>query len=79
MLISHLIIQSGGVLNVIRGVLDIGRNVQGIDDDDVKKYTIIAAVISNPISSSPRYQELENYFASVCPQILDVLNKSQVY
>ena len=79
MLLGHLMTKPRGVLNLIQAVLNIGQDTQETEKEKVKKYTIIATVISNPVFNDPKYQELDRYFESVCPQILDILSKSQVY
>ena len=79
MLLTYLVNKSGGAQHVIQGVLNIGQDTQDVENETTKKYTIIATVISNPVLSNSKYQELEQYFSVVCPQILDILIKSQVY
>ena len=79
MLLTYLANKPGGVQHVIQGILNIGQDTQGAEDEITKKYTIIATVISNPAFSNAKYQELEQYFSIVCPQIMDILIKSQVY
>jgi hypothetical protein len=79
MLLTYLANKPGGAQHVIQGVLNIGQDTQGAETHTIKKYTIIATVISNPVLSNAKYQDLEQYFSVVCPQILDILIKSQVY
>ena len=81
MMLTYLINRPEGVNQVIKGVLNIGQetNAKGNENETQKKYTIIATVVSNPVLNNSKYQDLENYFSSICPQILDILIKSQVY
>ena len=79
MLLTYLVNKPGGAQHVIQGVLNIGQDNQGIENELTKKYTIIATVISNPLLCNAKYQDLEQYFSVVCPQILNILLKSQVY
>ena len=79
MLLTYLVNKPGGVQHVIQGVLNIGQDTQVVENETTKKYTIIATVISNPVLTNAKYQDLEQYFSVVCPQIQDILIKSQVY
>ena len=81
MLLTYLVNRSDGVHQLIRGVLNIGQetNTTGSENENKKKYTIVASVVSNPVLSKSRYQDLENYFSTICPQILELLAKSQVW
>ena len=81
MMLTYLINRPEGVHQLIKGVLNIGQEVNANENENEtkKKYTIIATVVSNPVLSNSKYQDLENYFASLCPQILEILIKSQVY
>ena len=79
MLLTYLINRKEGVLHLIKGVLNIGQETSEHEKEIKKKYTIIATVASNPVLSNSKYQDLENYFSSICPQILDILVKSQVH
>ena len=80
MLLTHLINRPGGVHQLIKGVLNIGQETkpQGNEKENQKKYAIIATVVANPVLNNSKYQDLENYFSSICPQILEILIKSQV-
>ena len=81
MMLTYLINRPEGVHQLIKGVLNIGQetNASGNENETKKKYTIIATVVSNPVLNNSKYQDLENYFSSICPQILEILIKSQVY
>ena len=81
MILTYLINRHEGVHQLIKGVLNIGQetNPSGNENETKKKYTIIATVVSNPVLNNSKYQDLENYFSSICPQILEILIKSQVY
>ena len=80
MLLTHLVNRPGGVNQLIKGVLNIGQETkpQGDDKENQRKYAIIATVVANPVLNNSKYQDLENYFSSICPQILEILMKSQV-
>lgn len=78
MLLTYLINRPEGVLYLIKGVLNIGQEKTENEKESQKKYTIIATVASNPVLNNSKYQDLENYFSSICPQILEILVKSQV-
>ena len=54
-LLSDRLVQKDGVLNVLRGVLDLGG-----DSSDPQKYHLIAQVIANPPSSGS-YADLVSF------------------
>ena len=68
-----------GFLNLIQGVINIGQDAKGSkNNDDKKRYTIIATVVSNPIFPDSKYQELDKFYEYVCAQVLSLLKRSQV-
>ena len=71
-LLTQCLTQSkNGVLNVIQGILDVG------EAQDLQRFVIIATVISNPPSTG-KYADLEQYYALICPQILQMLEKEDL-
>lgn len=73
-LLSALLAKPGGVLDVIAGVLDVGGD-EGQSQGDVRKYQVIAHVISHPPSTTGRYSDLDAYFELVAPQVLSILDR----
>ena len=68
-----------GFLNLIQGVINIGQDAKGSkSNDDKKRYTIIATVVSNPVFPDSKYQELDKFYGCVCAQVLSLLKGSQV-
>jgi len=70
-LLSHRLMADNGVVNVIRGVMDLG----GVDDNnqfDWKKMGLVSSVLASPPSSS--YGDTENYYRLICPQLLSLLD-----
>ena len=68
-----------GFLNLIQGVINIGQDAKGSkSNDDKKRYTIIATVVSNPIFPDSKYQDLDKFYECVCAQVLSLLKRSQV-
>ena len=68
-LLSNRLTKPQGLMHVIRGILDIGAETS----EDLKKFQIIASIISNPPSTG-KYSDLEEYFSLICPQILQILD-----
>jgi hypothetical protein len=72
-LLTERLLGKSGVINVIRGVLDIGG-----ESMDWQKISLVAGVLGNPPKGS--YSSTENYYQLICPQILDLLNhEDKVY
>ena len=69
-----------GFLNLIQGVINIGQDAKkdAKSNDDKKRYTIIATVVSNPIFPDSKYQDLDKFYECVCAQVLSLLKRSQV-
>ena len=79
MLLTYLLMKPDGFLNLIQGVINIGQDAKGSkSNDDKKRYTIIATVVSNPIFPDSKYQDLEKFYECVCAQVLSLLKRSQV-
>jgi hypothetical protein len=72
-MLTERLMGKSGVVNVIRGVLDIGG-----ESMDWQKISLVAGVLGNPPKGS--YASTENYYKQICPQILDLLNhEDKVY
>ena len=68
-----------GFLNLIQGVINIGQDATGSkSNDDKKRYTIIATVVSNPIFPDSKYQDLDKFYECLSVQVLSLLKRSQV-
>ena len=68
-----------GFLNLIQGVINIGQDAKGSkSNDDKKRYTIIATVVSNPIFPDSKYQDLDKFYECLSVQVLSLLKRSQV-
>ena len=79
MLLTYLLMKPDGFLNLIQAVINIGQDAKGSkSNDDKKRYTIIATVVSNPIFPDSKYQDLEKFYECVCAQVLSLLKRSQV-
>ena len=79
MLLTYLLMKPDGFLNLIQGVINIGQDAKGSkSNDDKKRYTIIATVVSNPIFPDSKYQDLDKFYECVCAQVLSLLKRSQV-
>ena len=72
MLSSRLMIENG-VMNVVRGVLDLGG--EG-DSFDWTKVNMVADVLGNPPKYS-KYAETELYFSKICPQLLELMKSDE--
>ena len=80
-LLTQLIAKpTNGVINLIQGVLDIGRNATtgGDMESDKKKCSVVTSIIATPHFHKGKYQELEKYFAEVCSQLLVLIGVSKV-
>ena len=69
-LLSDRLMKKNGVLNIIRGVLDIAGDGGALDP---RKYRVIAGVLASPPSSFS-YNKMEDYYALICPQVLHIMN-----
>lgn len=65
--LSECLRKEQGLMNVIRGVMDVGVGTES----STQRYQIIAQVLANPPASS--YKNTEVYYEKICPQILDIL------
>jgi len=71
-LLSSRLVLSGGVLNVVRGIMDLGG--EG-DSFDWKKVGLVANVIGNPPHG--KYADTDQYYSKVSPQLLELLESSE--
>jgi len=71
-LLSARLVLPGGVMHVVRGVMDLGG--EG-DSFDWKKIGLIADVLGNPPHGN--YKETEQYYGKVCPQLLELLDSTE--
>eukprot|EP00095_Tigriopus_kingsejongensis_P012027 maker-scaffold593_size129216-snap-gene-0.30 protein:Tk12027 transcript:maker-scaffold593_size129216-snap-gene-0.30-mRNA-1 annotation:"transmembrane and coiled-coil domain-containing protein 7" len=68
-LLSTVLMTENGVMNVIRGVMDVGGSGENVQQ--THRCQIIAQVLASPPAST--YQNVEAYYERVCPQLLDIL------
>lgn len=67
-LLSGRLTKEGGVLNVMRAVVD----ASGAEAEyEARKFEVVAEVIASPPATT--YQDVEEYYSVVCPQILSLL------
>jgi len=67
--LSSRLMAEGGVMAVVRGVLDLGG---GLDEGmDWKQVGLVAEVLGNPPQG--KYSETENYYSLICPQLIAML------
>ena len=67
-LLSGRLTKEGGVLNVMRAVVDASGSEA---DYEARKFEVVAEVIASPPATT--YQDVEEYYSVVCPQILALL------
>merc|ERR550532_1455424 len=67
-LLSSRLCAEGGVMAVVRGVLDLGG---GVGDMDWKQVNIVAEVLGSP--PQEKFSDTEEYYKLVCPQLLEML------
>lgn len=68
-LLSSRLMAEGGVMAVVRGVLDLGG---GLDEGmDWKQVGLVAEVLGNPPQS--KFVETEKYYSVICPQLIAML------
>lgn len=70
MLSERLLAGDDGIMQVVRGVLDLGGN----QTKDWSKVNMIADVIGNPPKSSGQYSDTETYYSKICPQLLNMID-----
>ncbi|TRY61857.1 hypothetical protein TCAL_11238 [Tigriopus californicus] len=68
--LSERLMREHGLMNVIRGVMDVGEGTES-SSSSTQRYQIIAQVLANPPAST--YKNTEAYYEKICPQILDIL------
>ena len=71
-LLTSRLVAEGGVMAVVRGVLDLGGEGEGVD---WKQVNLVAEVLGNPPQG--RYHDTERYYSLVCPQLLDMLASNE--
>jgi len=71
-LLSSRLVLPGGVMHVVRGIMDLGG--EG-DNFDWTKISLIANVLGNPPHG--KYAETEEYFSKVCPQLIELLGNEE--
>lgn len=71
-LLSSRLVLPGGVLNVVRGIMDLGGEAESFD---WKKVGLVANVIGNPPHG--KYADTDQYYSKVCPQLLELLESSE--
>jgi len=71
LLFSRLCVE-GGVMSVVRGVLDLGG---GVGDMDWKQVNIVAEVLGSPPQG--KFSDTEEYYKLVCPQLLEMLSSEE--
>ncbi len=72
MLSERLAARDDGVLNVMRGVLDLG-GYGGDGAEATRKYEVVAGVLASPPAAAS-YRDADEYYARVCPQLLALLD-----
>ena len=68
-LLSLRLMMENGVMNVIRGVMDLGDEGGNFD---WTKVSMVADVLGNPPKYN-KYAETELYFTKICPQLLELM------
>lgn len=64
--LSSRLMMENGVMNVIRGVMDLGG------DTDWTQLSMVADVLGNP-PKYDKYADTELYFTKICPQLLELM------
>merc|ERR1719237_576497 len=71
-LLLNRLCSEGGVMSVVRGVLDLGG---GVGDMDWKQVNIVAEVLGSPPQG--KFSDTEEYYKLVCPQLLEMLSSEE--
>jgi len=71
-LLSSRLVLPGGVMHVVRGIMDLGG--EG-DSFDWTKIGMVANVLGNPPHG--KYAETEEYYSKVCPQLIELLGSEE--
>ena len=72
-LLSSLLMKDNGVMQVVRGVMDLGGDG---DTFDWSKVGMVADVLGNPPKYS-KYSETELYYSKICPQLLELMRSDE--
>ena len=67
-LLSERLMAEGGVMHVVRGVMDLGSPEDSMDWQQV---ALVADVLGNPPQG--KFAETEAYYQLICPQLLEML------
>ena len=64
-LLTDVLVQPNGLLNVVRGVADVSG--ESSSHNDPKKFQLVAEIVSSPPKDCP---DLDKYYSLMCSQVM---------